>query len=46
MFCMYIDIDCVGTAESNLSPVCVQTEVMLVHGRLSFVLYVYCHRVR
>jgi len=39
MFCMCIDIDCVGTAESKLSTLCVLTLGALVQGRGSFILY-------
>jgi len=41
MFCVCIDIGCVGTGESKLCSVCVLTEGALVHGRVSCILYVY-----
>jgi len=46
VFCMRIDRGCVGTGESKLCSVCVLTEGALVQGRLIYVLYAYCHRVR
>jgi len=46
MFCMCIDRDGIVTGESTLCSVCVLTEGALVQGRLSYVLYAYCHRVR
>ena len=41
MFCMFIDRVCVVTGESKLCSVCVLTEVAFLHGRGSYVLYVY-----
>jgi len=46
MFCMCIDIGCVDTGEGNVYSVCVLTEVSLLKGRVSYVLYVYFHMVR
>ena len=34
MFCVCIDIGCVGAWESKLCSVCVLTEGALVHGRV------------
>jgi len=41
MFSMCIDRGCVGTYLSKLFSVCLLTEGALLHGRLSYVLYVY-----
>jgi len=41
MFYMCIDRGCVGTEESMLGSVCVLTEDILVHGGVSYKLYVY-----
>jgi len=38
---MCIDRGCVGTGESKLCSLCVLTEGALVHGRVSYFLYVY-----
>jgi len=41
MFCMCIDIGCVGTGKRNVCSVCVLRGGALVHWRVSYVLYVY-----
>jgi len=41
MFSMCIDRGCVCKRESNLGFVCVFTEGALLHGRISYGLYVY-----
>ena len=46
MFSICIDRGCVGKGESKLCSGCVLTEGALVQGRVSYVFYVYCQRVR
>jgi len=41
MICMCIDRVCFGTGESKLFCECVWIECALLHGRVSYVLYVY-----
>jgi len=41
MFCMCIDRECVCTDESKVGSVCLLSEGVLLHGRVSYVLYVY-----
>jgi len=41
MLCMCIDSGCVGTGESKIYSVCVLKEGALIHGTVSYNLYVY-----
>jgi len=45
MFCMLIDREWFVTGDSKLCSVCVLTEIVLLQGRVSYVLFVYRHWV-